>query len=163
MCIFENIYKTLVIINLILNKNAMAKLKEFTLLEGENVLAEIEGDAFNDSPNPIAKLFGMILRIFWMIFGVKLRTYIIATNLRIVQIEKKTILFGILPGDTTVITLNKASIQSVGYAMATSWFIFRSFYFLLANMSGVVRITYKGSEANLIAACKEIDRIVCMR
>lgn len=139
----------------------MATLKEFTLLEGENVLAQIEGNAYNDSPNPIAKLIGFFVKIFWLIFGVKLRTYIIVTNLRIVQVDKKTLLWGILPGDTIVLTLNKASIQSVGYAMATSWFIFRNFYFLLANMSGLVRITYKGSEANLMKACREIDQIVC--
>lgn len=139
----------------------MATLKEFTLLEGENVLSQIEGDAYNDSPNPIAKLFGLIVKIFWLIFGVKLRTYIIVTNLRIVQVDKKTLLWGILPGDTSVLTLNKSSIQSVGYAMATSWFIFRNFYFLLANMSGLVRVTYKGSESNLIKACQEIDKLVC--
>lgn len=139
----------------------MAKLKELVLLEGETVRAEIEGNAYNSSPNPIAKLFAFFIKIFWMIFGVKLRTYIIATNLRIIQIDKKTILWGILPGDTSVLTLNKTSIQSVGYAMATSWFIFRSFYFLMANTSGLVSITYKGNQEKLTAACMEINKIVC--
>lgn len=139
----------------------MAKLKELVLLEGETVRAEIEGNAYNHSPNPIAKLFGFFVKIFWIIFGVRLRTYIIATNFRIIQIDKKTILWGLLPGDTAVVTLNKTSIQSVGYSMATSWFIFRSFYFLLANTSGLVCITYKGNQEQLTAACTEINKIVC--
>ncbi|NDV65458.1 hypothetical protein [Bacteroides sp. 224] len=139
----------------------MARLKEFTLMEGETILAEIEGDAYNDSPNPIVQLITAFLKVFWLILGIKLRTYIIATNLRIVQVDKKTIFWGMLPGDTCVITLNKASIQSVGYAMATSFFIFRKFYFLMANMSGLIRITYKGNEKQLIEACNQIDKIVC--
>lgn len=139
----------------------MTNLKEFVQMEGETILAQIEGDAYNSSPNPLAKLWGAIVRIVGMVFGIKYRTYIIATNLRIVQIDKKTILWGMLPGATDVITLNKRSIQSVGYAMASSWFVFRSFYFLLANTSGTLRITYKGGQDELIAACREIDKVVC--
>ena len=139
----------------------MANLKEFTLLEGEVIVSQIEGNAYNDSPNPIVQLIAGFFQIFWLILGIKLRTYIIATNLRIVQIDKKSLLWGMLQGDTSVITLNKASIQSVGYAMATSWFVFRKYYFLLANMSGLIRITYKGDKEQLIETCRQMDKIVC--
>lgn len=138
----------------------MKNLKEFAPLDGENVLEQIEGDAYNDSPNPIVRIIVAIIRLIWLILGVKLRTYIIITNLRIVEVDKKTILWGILPGATTVMTLNKRSIQSVGYAMESSWFIFRKFYFLLANASGLIRITYKGNEENLKRACARIDQLV---
>lgn len=138
----------------------MKTLKEFKELEGENVLEQIEGDAYNDSPNPFVRLINGIFRIFLLILGVKLRTYIIITNLRIVQVTKKTVLWGILPGDTEVVTLNKKSIQSVGYSMATSFFIFKKFYFLLTNASGVVRITYNGKLADLENACAKIDKLV---
>ena len=139
----------------------MATLKEFTLLEGETILAQIEGDAYNDSPNPIIQMVAAFVKIIMLIFGLKLRTYIIATNLRIVQVEKRTILWGMLPGDTIVITLNKSSIQSVGYAMNVSFFVFKKFYFLMANMSGMLRITYKGSKEDLIEACRQMDKVVC--
>ena len=135
-------------------------VKEFKQLDGEKVLAHIEGNAWNDSPNPIATLISAIMRIFFAILGVQLRTYVIATNLRIVRIDKKTILWGMLPGAIDVVTLNKSSIQSVGYAMASSWFIFRRYYFLLANASGVLRLTYKGDNEDLIEACNVIDSVV---
>lgn len=138
----------------------MKNLKEFTPLEGEHVLEQIEGDAYNDSPNPIVRIIIAIARLIWLILGVKWKTYIIITNLRIVEIDKKTILWGILPGATTVLTLNKQSVQSVGYAMASSWFIFRKFYFLLANTSGVIRITYQGDAESLRRACSQIDQLV---
>ena len=138
----------------------MVKLKEFSLLEGEEVLQQIEGDAYNDSPNPIMRLIAAVVRIIWLILGVRFRAYIIVTNMRIVEITKKTILWGLLPGHTVVLTLNKKSIQSVGYEMASSWFIFRKFYFLLANASGVVCITYDGNEESLRKACMEVDKIV---
>lgn len=139
----------------------MATIKEFILLEGETILTQIEGDAFNDSPNPIAKLIGAVMRIIYMILGVKLRTYIIATDKRIVQIEKKTILWGLLPGDTSVFTLNKRNIQSVGYMTAVSWFVFKAHYFVIANMGGLLKITYKGSANELANSCSIFDKIVC--
>lgn len=139
----------------------MATIKEFILLENEVILAQIEGDAFNDSPNPIAKLIGAVMRIIYMILGIKLRTYIIATNQRIVQIEKKTRFWGLLSGDTCVYTLNKKSIQYVGYATAVSWLFFKAHYFVIANMTGVLNITYRGSGADLAKSCAIFDKVVC--
>ena len=104
-----------------------------------------------------------IVKFMNAIFGVKRRTYIIVTNLRIVQVEKKTILWGILPGAVDVLTLNKATIQAVGYAMASSWFIFRKWYFVLANMSGTLKITYDGNKDKLIESCTILDNIVAQR
>ena len=141
----------------------MTNIKEFTPLNGETVLTQIEGNAWNDNPNPITQLFAGVLKLFWTILGIKLCTYIIVTNLRVVQVDKKTILWGILPGAVTVLTLNKSTIQSVGYAMASSWFIFRKYYFVLANMSGVLRLTYKGDKNRLIEACSIIDNVVTQK
>lgn len=141
----------------------MTKVKEFNPLPGENVLTQIEGNAWNDNPNPITRLITSFLKFIWSILGVKLRTYIIVTDMRIVQVDKKTILWGILPGSLEVVTLNKSSIQSVGYAMASSWFIFRKHYFLLANTSGLLRLTYEGKKENLIEACAIMDRIVAQK
>lgn len=139
------------------------KLKEFSLLEGERVLTHIEGNAYNDSPNPITQFIMFFVKIVWMIFGVKWRTYFIATNMRIVQVEKKSILWGLLPGELKVLTLNKAAIQYVGYEMASSWFIFRKYYFLAANASGLLRITYKGKSDELNNTCKIIDEVVTQK
>ena len=141
----------------------MTNIKEFSPLSGESVLTQIEGNAWSDSPNPIARLITGVVRLIWAILGVKLRTYIIVTDMRIVQVDKKTILWGLLPGAVNVLTLNKSTIQSVGYAMASSWFIFRKYYFLLANMSGILRLTYKGDSKELIEACRILDSVVAQK
>ena len=141
----------------------MTKIKEFSPLEGESVLTQIEGNAWNSSPNPLASLMTSIIRFFWAILGVKLRTYIIVTNLRIVQVDKKTILWGLLPGAVDVLTLNKATIQSVGYSMRSSWFIFRKWYFVLANVSSSLLLTYKGDKDKLIESCHILDKVVAQK
>lgn len=137
--------------------------KEFSPLDGESVLTQIEGNAWNSSPNPLTSLINSIVKFFAAIFGVKRCTYIIVTNLRIVQVEKKTILWGILPGAVDVLTLNKATIQSAGYSMRSSWFIFRKWYFLLANMSGFLLLTYKGDKDKLIESCTILDKVVAQK
>lgn len=138
----------------------MNTLKEFVALPGENVLEMIEGNAYNDSPNPFTRLFMFFVKIFMMIFGVTLRTYLVITNMRIVKVEKKTILWGILPGSTDVMTINKRTVRAVGYAMDSSWFIFRKYYFQLDNGSETLRVTYKGSLDQLANICATIDKIV---
>jgi len=137
--------------------------KEFSPLNGESVLTQIEGNAWNSSPNPLVSLMTSITKFISAIFGVKRSTYIIVTNLRIVQVEKKTILWGILPGAVDVLTLNKATIQSVGYSMRSSWFIFRKWYFILANMSGALLLTYKGDKDKLIESCAILDKVVAQK
>ena len=107
----------------------MSKLKEVILLENEENLYQIEGNAYTDSPNPLVKLITSIFRIIWIILGIKLKTYIVVTNRRIIRVDKKTILWGIIPSDAVVSTLNKRTIQSVGYSKAVRWLFFKTIYF----------------------------------
>jgi len=137
--------------------------KEFVPIDGENVLTQIEGNAWSSSPNPLVSLISSITKFFSAIIGVKRRTFIIVTNLRIVKVEKKTILWGILPGTVDVFTLNKTTIQSVGYSMRSSWFIFRKWYFILANMNGSLLLTYKGNKDKLIESCAILDKVVAQK
>lgn len=138
----------------------MKKLKEIILIENEEKLYQIEGNAYNDSPNPLIKLVNSIFRIFWLIFGIKLITYIVVTNRRIIRVDKKTILWGIIPSDTTVSTLNKRTIQSVGYAKAVRWLFFKTIYFRLENMTENISITYKGSLNEVSDIAHKISELV---
>ncbi len=139
----------------------MAKqLKELVLFEGEEVLYQIEGNAYTSSNNPIEKLMAAIVKLFWMIFGVKLKTHIVATNKRVIQIDKKTILWGMMTGDVSVITLNKATIQSVGYRHVVRWFFIKTSYFALVNTMSRLDITYKGKKDELGTLVAEFSRLV---
>jgi len=138
----------------------MSKLKEVILLENEENLYQIEGNAYTDSPNPLVKLITSIFRIIWIILGIKLKTYIVVTNRRIIRVDKKTILWGIIPSDTVVSTLNKRTIQSVGYSKAVRWLFFKTIYFKLENMTENILITYKGSMSDVSNIVQQISEIV---
>ena len=139
----------------------MAKqLKELVLFEGEKVLYQVEGNAYSSSSNPLDQLIAGIFKIFWVIFGVKLKTYMIATDKRIIQVDKKTILWGMITGNVSVITLNKRTIQSVGYQHVVRWFFWKTSYFALANINSLVHITYKGNRDELGNIVAEFSRLV---
>lgn len=138
----------------------MSKLKEVVLFEGEESLYEIKGNAYTDSPNPLVKLIVSLLRIIWIILGVKLKTYIVVTNKRVIRVDKKTILWGIIPKDTVVSTLNKKTILSVGYAKAVRWLLFKTIYFKLENMTEQVNITYKGKIKDIADITLKISELV---
>ncbi|MEA3497285.1 MAG: hypothetical protein U9R42_14755 [Bacteroidota bacterium] len=138
----------------------MSKLKEVILLENEEVLYQIEGNAYTDSPNPLVKLMTSIFRIFWIILGIKLKTHIVVTNRRIIQVNKRTILWGIIPSDTGVYNLNKKTIQSVGYEKLVRWLFFKTIYFTLINMNAGIKITYKGSINDVSNIAQKISEMV---
>ena len=139
----------------------MAKeIKEVVLMDNEQIKCQIEGNAYTDSPNPMIKLIIAIFRILSIILGVKLRTYIVITNKRIIQVDKRTVLWGIIPADTSVVTLNKRTIQSVGYAKAVRWFIFKTIYFTMANMISTTKVTYKGSLDEVAEIVKTVSQLV---
>ncbi|MFL3008585.1 MAG: hypothetical protein ACJZ14_04305 [Candidatus Neomarinimicrobiota bacterium] len=130
----------------------MAKLKELILLDGEEVTFQLEGNAYTESPNPIIKFFGAIIRIFGKIFGWSLKTYIVITNKRIVRIDKEKILW-IIPRNLVVLTLPKSSIREVGYAQTIRLIFFKTLYLRLETYTEKTMIAYKGS-------LKEINDIV---
>jgi hypothetical protein len=139
----------------------MAKeIKEIMLFEGEEIKCQLEGNAYTDSPNPLTKLITSIFRLFWIILGIKLITFIVITNKRIIQVDKRTILWGIIPSDTSVLTLNKRTIQSVGYAKAVRWFFFKTIYFSMSNMVSTTKITYKGSLDEVAEIVKSVSELV---
>ena len=142
-------------------KEAVNKKMEFTLLDGEEILTEIEG-TLSFSPHPMMRIFFFLLRIWWAIIGKKLRIYIVITNLRIVKITKKTLLWGLLLGSISVDTLKKSTILSVGYSMESSWFVFRRYYFKVSNSNvfDSIRIVYKGKKEKLLEACRIMDKLV---
>ncbi len=130
----------------------MDYLKEIALLDGEEILLKIEGNAYTTSPNPIVRFFTAIFRFLAMIFGYKLKTYLIITNKRIVKMDKETILY-FIPRNVVVNTLTKNSIREVGYSQTRRWLFFKSLYFHLQSYTENINILYKGS-------LKELNKLV---
>ncbi|MBT3234567.1 MAG: hypothetical protein HN353_01310 [Bdellovibrionales bacterium] len=123
----------------------MSKLKEVILMDGEQITFNIEGDAYNDSPNPVAKLVGVIIRVLGQLIGMSQRVYIVKTTNRLLLVSKNVI-FWKIPKDTEVRTLSYTAVDSVGYAQAKRWLVFSSLYFQLSLRSGEnFRVKYQGT------------------
>ena len=122
----------------------MTNLKELILLDGENILFQLEGNAYTESPNPIVKAIAAILRAFGKLFGWSLRTYIVITNKRILRVDKEKI-FWAIPRNTIVLTLPKTAIREVGYEQAIRLLFFKTLYFRFETFTEKTKIAYSGS------------------
>lgn len=134
------------------------KIKELFLLENEEILYHVEGNAYSGAHNPLVKLYMMVVEIIVMIFGVKLTTYIIATNMRIIRVDRRTGFWGLVPTSIDIITMNKHSIGTVGYSYVTRWFLFKTAYFTINE----INIKYKGSNSELAKIVSEFSRLIVM-
>ena len=122
----------------------MTNLKELILLDGENILFQLEGNAYTESPNPLVKAIAAIFRAFGKLFGWSLRTYIVITNKRILRVDKEKI-FWAIPRNTTVLTLPKTAIREVGYEQAIRLLFFKTLYFRFETFTEKTKIAYSGS------------------
>lgn len=128
----------------------MKNLDEVILFEGEEVLNKIEGDAYNDDPNPLMKLAGFFTKIIFFVLGISQKIYMVQTTNRILLVEKGMILW-FIPRDTKSIALSKEAIDYVGYTQARRWLVFKSLYFNLALRSGqAYEIKFTGKLPELV-------------
>ena len=140
-------------------------IKEFVPLDNEGVLKEIKGNAWSDDPNPIMRFIMFFVKIISFILGIRRRTHLIISNLRIVQVDKSYLLW-ILPVGMDVTSFNKSSIQSVGYRMRSSWLIFRKYYLVLANANSAgkkLMLTYRDGKKSLIETCNIIETVIAQK
>ena len=122
--------------------------KEIILLDGENVIDMLEGNAVTDSPNPLVKLISFIIGIFALLMGVRLKTVIVLTDKRLIRMNR-TKIFWFITRDIDVVTFSKKQLGSFGYYQARRWLFFKTLYFSFWENFYMARITYKGKLADL--------------
>lgn len=54
--------------------------KEFQPFDGENILTVIEGNAWNDNPNPFFRIIIFTLKVLAFFLGIKKNTVLIVTD-----------------------------------------------------------------------------------
>jgi Zn-dependent peptidase ImmA (M78 family) len=99
--------------------------KYMTLSEGEEVLQEIEGDAYNLDSSPIARMMGAIVRIISIALGIRKKTHLIVTNKRVVRINFEKV-FWVIDKGVTAISMTARSINNVGYSNIRRLVIFKT-------------------------------------
>ena len=94
----------------------MANLKSGLILnEGENLVMELEAELWASSQNPLAKLWGSIVKFFNLLLGNKRQGYVVITNQRVVEVIQFKALW-VLNAGKNVKYLLPSSVKEVGYA-----------------------------------------------
>ncbi|MGK0291383.1 MAG: hypothetical protein ACI86H_002851 [bacterium] len=134
-------------------------MKEVVMLDGEEKLFELEGNAFTESSNPVLKAIMGLVRIIGMILGHSLKTYIIITNQRVLRVDKETA-FWVLPRNTAVTALTKKSIMEVGYEESIRWFFIKTLFFRFQSSTENTRIAYKGNVNDLNEMVTKVSAVI---
>ncbi|MGM9745773.1 MAG: hypothetical protein ACI30H_02275 [Paludibacteraceae bacterium] len=93
----------------------MANLKSGLILnEGENLVMELKAEMWASSQNPLAKLWGSIVKFFNFLLGRRRRGFVVITNQRVVEVIQKKALWVFNVGKDVKYLL-PSSIKEVGY------------------------------------------------
>lgn len=88
---------------------------DIVLSPGEEIILELEAELWASSSNPIARLFGAVLRIIYMILGIRAKGFVVLTNKRIVE-QRQNILCWCFNAAKEVKYVLPSSVKEVGYA-----------------------------------------------
>jgi len=134
----------------------MADYKKYiSISTNEEILKEVEGDAYNEDPSPIARLFGAIIRFFSIILGCRRKTHLIITTTRVIRLDFQKILWFINKG-VQATSITPRSIGAVGYEYTRSFLIFKTRYFILNTFSGTTYIKFQGNDKMLMDTVNQI-------
>lgn len=133
--------------------------KYINLVEGETIVQEIEGDAYNEDSHPLARLIGSIIRVISIILGFRMKTHIVVTDKRVIQIDFEKTLWVINKG-VSVISMTPRSIANVGYSNIRKWFIFKTRYFIVGTSGGNILIKFKGNDKMLFDAVTNVNNVL---
>lgn len=136
-------------------------LNEVILLQGEEVQFQIEGNAYTDTANPLAKFIVSIFRFIGKFLGSSFRTYLVITNKRIIRVDKE-IAFWVIPRNTSVKTIAKSAIREVGYAQAVRWFVFKTLYFQMQTVTENTSIAYEGSLKDVNDLVTKVSELIAL-
>lgn len=93
----------------------MANLKSGLILgENENLVMELEAELWATSSNPIAKLWGQVVKFVNLLLGNKRQGYVVITDKRVVEVIQVKALWVFNVGKTVKYLL-PSSVKEVGY------------------------------------------------
>jgi hypothetical protein len=103
--------------------------KYMPVLVDEEIISELNGDAYNMSPNIFARFFGMIEKIIAWLFGVPKIAHIIVTNKRVIVVEARKFIW-FFTWNVISNSYAPSNVVKYGYAMLRSYIFFRSHYLI---------------------------------
>lgn len=68
----------------------MANLKSGVILrDDEELVMELEAELWATSSNPLARMFGWLLKLIYFICGIRMHGYLVITNKRVVEVRDR--------------------------------------------------------------------------
>ena len=108
--------------------------KYMPLSEGEEIICQIEGDAYNTSSNVIMRMIGVILRIMAVITGSTQKVYVYVTNYRVITIETGKFLW-VFDASINARSYTPRSVSRMGYSLGRDLLIFKTHYLEFCSSS----------------------------
>lgn len=134
----------------------MANMKSGVILnEGENLVMELEAELWATSSNPIAKLWGSIMKLIGMILGVRKEGYVVITDKRVVEVTRGKF-FWVFDSGKVIRYLLPSSIKEVGYTKEPTFFCFCQAYHLFYD-AFTQRTSVLLSDVNEAGAQRVVD------
>jgi hypothetical protein len=125
----------------------MAKLASgFTLADDEKLVMEIEAELWATSSNPFAQLLGGIWKFIAMILGTRLKSFLIITDKRVIEVKSQILCYCINTGRQVKFVL-PSSVKEIGYDKAATCGLFCPAYHLYYQAhTQNTRILLKGAD-----------------
>jgi hypothetical protein len=100
-----------------------------SLLEGENLIVELEAELWAQSSNPIAQLIGNVQRVLSALLGFKKKGFLVITDKRVVEIYNQINCYVLNTGRQVKYVL-PSSVKEIGYTKLTTCGFFCPAYYL---------------------------------
>jgi|TARA_B100001113_G_C20582469_1_gene393814 hypothetical protein len=100
------------------------------LKDGENIVANLKGNSYTNSSNPIVRMVMAVVRIIMLIMGSPTRTSVVCTDKRLILETTQKVLW-IFDYSSTITAVAPRGVMQVGYSFQRSWLIFKNHYLTL--------------------------------
>ena len=129
------------------------------LKEGEQVVANLKGNSYTNSSNPMVRLVMAMVRIISAIMGSPTRTSVVCTNKRLILETTQKILW-VFDYSSEITAVAPRGVMQVGYSFKRSWYIFRNHYLtlVLAGTPQEIVLSKDGYDGvmNMLSATEEL-------
>jgi len=93
--------------------------QQLTLLEGEKVVFQLEGDVFGGGSNPLTQAWARVQAFILKILGTRVKAKLVVTDQRVIE-YRETVTCWCIPTAVDLKVLLPHSVKEVGYVRNTS-------------------------------------------
>ena len=108
--------------------------KYMPLAEGEEIISQIEGDAYNTSSNVIMRFIAIFMRIIAIITGSTQKVHVYVTNYRVITVEIGKFLW-FFDASINARLYTPRSVSQMGYSLSRDLLIFKTHYLEFSSSS----------------------------